>query len=83
MISFLASPKPFTGIAKEHQYRAIRSWLSSGEDVEVILYGDSAGIVEAGRELGVQVVQQIDCAPSAILWVWPCVGRPESGFGRC
>ena len=66
MISFLASPKPFIGIAREHQYRAIRSWLSSGKDVEVILYGDSAGIVEAGIELGVQVVQQIDCAPSGI-----------------
>ncbi len=53
MISFLASPKPFTGIGREHQYRAIRSWLSSGKDVEVILYGDAAGIVEAGIELGV------------------------------
>jgi hypothetical protein len=66
MISFLASPKPFTGIAREHQYRAIRSWLSSVKDVEVILYGDSDGIVEAGIELGVQVVRQIDSAPSGI-----------------
>jgi hypothetical protein len=66
MITFLASPKPFKGIVKEHQYRAIRTWLESSENVEVILYGDSAGIDEAGRDLGVQVVKQIDCAPSGL-----------------
>jgi hypothetical protein len=66
MITFLASPKPFIGIAKEHQYRAIRSWQAAGEDVEVILYGDSTGIDEAGRDLGVQVVKQIDGTPSGI-----------------
>jgi hypothetical protein len=62
MITFLASPKPFTGIAKENQYRAIRSWLASGTDVDVILYGDSAGIDEAGVDFGVQVIKQIGCA---------------------
>ena len=66
MITFLASPKPFNGIAKENQYRAIQSWLNTGENVEVILYGDSDGIEEAGRELGVRVVKQISCAPSGI-----------------
>lgn len=57
MITFLASPKPFKGIAKEQQYRAIRSWLAAAKDVEVILYGDSDGIDEAGLDLGVQVVK--------------------------
>jgi hypothetical protein len=66
MISFLASPKPFQGSSKEHQYRAIRSWQATAEDAEVILYGDSAGIDEAGDNLGVQVVKQVDCAPSGI-----------------
>ena len=66
MITFLASPKPFNGIAKENQYRAIRSWLSSCENVEVILYGDSGGIEEAAIDLGVRVVKQINCAPSGI-----------------
>jgi len=66
MITFLASPKPFKGFAKEIQYRAVRSWLAAGDDVEVILYGDSAGSDEAGSDLGVQVVKQIACAPSGI-----------------
>ena len=66
MISFLGSPKPFYETAKEHQYRAIRSWQIATEDAEVILYGDSAGIDQAGCDLGVQVVRQIACAPSGI-----------------
>ena len=66
MITFLASPKPFQGIAKEHQYRAIRSWLAAADDAEVILYGGSAGIDEAGNDLGVRVQKQIGCAPSGV-----------------
>ena len=66
MITFLASPKPFHGIAKEQQYRAIRSWQATGKDAEVILYGDSAGIDDAGGDLGVRIVRQIDCASSGI-----------------
>lgn len=66
MITFLASPKPFRDLANEHQYRAIRSWLAAADGAEVILYGDSAGIDEAGKELGVRVQKQIDCAPSGI-----------------
>jgi len=66
MISFLASPKPFIGIAKDQQYHAIRSWLASTENAEVILYGDSAGISEAGIELGVKVYKNIDCSLSGI-----------------
>ena len=69
MITFLSSPKPFKGIAKEHQYRAIRSWQAAAGDAEVILYGDSPGIEEAGRELGVEVVKEIGCAPSGIPYV--------------
>jgi hypothetical protein len=66
MITFLASPKPFRGIAKEHQYRAVRTWLAAAENAEVILYGDSDGIEEAGVDLGVRVQKQIGSAPSGI-----------------
>jgi hypothetical protein len=66
MITYLSSPKPFIGIAKEHQYNAIRSWKKTCVDAEVILYGDSDGIDEAGRELGVKVVKQINCSSSGI-----------------
>lgn len=75
MITFLASPKPFNGIAKEHQYRAIRSWQGAGQDVEVILYGDSAGIDKAGGDLGVQVVKQIACAPSGVPYFGAIAGH--------
>lgn len=77
MITFLASPKPFKGIAKEHQYRAIRSWLSTGTDVEVILYGDSEGIDEAGSDLGVQVIKQIECTSSGIPFFGSIVAHAE------
>jgi hypothetical protein len=66
VITFLASPKPFIGLSKEHQYRAVKSWLSAGENVEVILYGESEGIDAAGQDLGVKVVKQINCAPSGV-----------------
>ncbi len=66
MITFLSSPKPFKGISKVNQYRAIQNLLAVAEGVEVILYGDSDGIDEAGQDLGVKVIKQIACAPSGI-----------------
>lgn len=64
MISFLASPKPFKGGDKHNQYRAVGSWLSAVPDGEVILYGASEGIAEAGEELRVKVVPDIPSASS-------------------
>ncbi len=66
MITFLSSPKPFKGKAKEQQYNAIMSWQGASSNVQVILYGDSEGIDQAGSELGVQVIKNIACAPSGI-----------------
>jgi len=60
MITFLASPKPFTGLACTHQYQAIRSWLSLHAQVEVILYGDGEGSEIAARELGVCRIPDIE-----------------------
>jgi glycosyltransferase involved in cell wall biosynthesis len=59
MITFLSSPKAFTGINLENQINAIRSWLSLAEEVEVILYGKSEGIDEVSRKLGVKYVSDI------------------------
>ncbi|MFT3780858.1 MAG: hypothetical protein QM790_02510 [Nibricoccus sp.] len=66
MITFISSPKPFEGVAHLNQYRAIRSWLAAGDDIEVILYGTSLGIEEAGRELGVKVVKDIQSSSNGI-----------------
>ena len=60
MLTFLSSPKPFKGKDKENQYRAITNWLSAADGAEVILYGDSAGIEEAGRELNVKVIKDVE-----------------------
>jgi len=66
MLTFLSSPKPFKGNDKENQYRAIKSWLLAAENVEVILYGNSAGIEDAALELKVKVVKEIASSPSGV-----------------
>jgi hypothetical protein len=59
MISFLASPKTFTGRAVAQQTAAVRSWLAVETGVEVILYGDSPGTAACCRELGICHVPDI------------------------
>lgn len=59
MITFLTSPKPFTGIAKTNQINAIQSWLRIAQEVEVILYCKSEGTGEAAQELGIECVPDI------------------------
>ena len=66
MLTFLSSPKPFVGLDKDNQYRAIKCWLLSAENVEVILFGDSYGIDEAGIDLGVKVVKNLEYSNSGI-----------------
>lgn len=75
MITFLSSPKPFEGIARANQHRAIQSWLAAAPDVEVILYGDSRGIDEAGRALGAKVVKDIQCSPAGIPYFGAIAGH--------
>jgi hypothetical protein len=54
IISIFTSPKPFTN---PHiaiiQRNAIQSWVELGDEVQVILFGDEAGVAETARELGV------------------------------
>lgn len=63
MITFLATPKPFSGLADVQQRRAIRSWLALHPDVDVILCGDSEGADEAARELGATYVREVRSSP--------------------
>jgi len=81
MITFLTSPKAFEGIAKVNQYRAIKSWIDSTEDAEVILYGDSTNIEVAGKELGVNVKKEIECSPSGLPYFKSIVEHAEK-FGK-
>lgn len=66
MITFLSSPKAFTGHIGKIQSRAIRSWLSIHPLVEVIIYGDGEGVAEACKELGVRHVNDISSTASGI-----------------
>ncbi len=59
MITFLASPKAFTGRAAIQQAAAVRSWLAVAAGVEVILYGDSPGTAECCRALDIRHVPDI------------------------
>ncbi|MFQ5615356.1 MAG: hypothetical protein ACE5GO_02720 [Anaerolineales bacterium] len=59
--TIFTAPKPFTN---PHiniiQRNAIRSWLHLGEDVEVILVGEEAGLAEAASELGVTHLPNVE-----------------------
>lgn len=66
MLTFLTSPKSFTGHADNIQRNAIRSWLAVHPDVEVIIYGDGKNVGEACRELGVRHVPNTPCSPSGV-----------------
>ncbi len=59
MITFLASPKPFTGLALEQQMAAITSWRALHDDVEVLLYGDAAGMEQACSAAGAVAMPEI------------------------
>jgi hypothetical protein len=66
VITFLASPKPFKGPVKEHQYRAIRSWQSAAPGAEVILYGNSYGIEAVEQDLSVRIQRNVASTPSGL-----------------
>lgn len=59
-LTIFTAPKPFTNphIALI-QRNAIRSWLSLGPQVEVLLIGDEEGIAETAAELGVQHLPEV------------------------
>ena len=59
-LTIFTAPKPFTNphIALI-QRNAIRSWLSLGPQVEVILLGEEDGLAEAAAELGVKHLPEV------------------------
>jgi hypothetical protein len=66
LITFLSSPKPFSGISYKNQLNAIQSWLNVHPNAEVILYGDSPGCKEVCALLGIKHVDKIECSPSGV-----------------
>jgi hypothetical protein len=60
MITIFSAPKPFTNPHIDTiQRNAIRSWQLLGDNVEVLLIGDEAGMAEAAGELGVRVLPDV------------------------
>jgi hypothetical protein len=60
-LTLFTAPKPFTDphIALI-QRNAIRSWLSQGEQVDVLLIGDEPGISKAANEFGVECLATVE-----------------------
>ena len=61
-LTIFSAPKPFT---EPHiatiQRNAIRSWQHIGEDVDVLLIGNEAGIDDVADEFGVRYLPEVDC----------------------
>ncbi len=66
MISFLSSPKSWTGVALQHQENAVKNWQSLHPDIEIILYGDAPGTTAACERLGVKHVPAIAATPLGV-----------------
>jgi hypothetical protein len=66
MITFLSSPKSFTGHTGKIQRLAIQSWQQVCPDAEIILYGSGEGVESACRETGVKHVPEIKCSLAGI-----------------
>jgi hypothetical protein len=82
MITFLASPKAFTGAVAGIQVRAIRSWREADPEAEIVLFGRGAGGEEAARDLGVRQVLDIECSESGVPYFSAIVewGRRFGGY---
>src|SRR3989304_4674189 len=59
-MTIFTAPKPFVDPHIDLiQRNAIGSWLQMGNDVEVLLMGDEAGIAEAARDFKVTHVENV------------------------
>lgn len=59
-ITIFAMPKAFEGHNGVIQRNALASWVRLAPAVEVILFGDDAGVAEAAAEFGVRHVAQVE-----------------------
>ena len=54
MLTFFTTAKPFVGQSAIIQRNALESWKRLHSDVEVILFGDEAGVAEVCEQLGLR-----------------------------
>lgn len=60
MISFFTTTKNFTGINSTNQLNAIRSWLASPYNAEVIIFGKSEGFGQLGNHPNLKFLDQVN-----------------------
>lgn len=62
LITLFSAPKPFTDAHIDTiQRNAVRSWLALGDDVDVLLLGEEAGLAQAAAQLGVRHISDVRC----------------------
>ncbi len=67
LLTLFTSPKAFEDPhVTVIQRNAIQSWCQLGEEVEVLLMGNDAGVIEAAAEFGVQHVPDVACSSQGI-----------------
>jgi hypothetical protein len=69
VITFFTTAKAFTGHTAVIQRNALRSWLETAPDAEILLFGDDAGAEEAARELNIRhipAVKRVSGGPKAL-----------------
>ena len=54
MLTFFTTAKPFQELTAIHQRNALKSWKNLAPGVEVIVFGNDAGVAEACAELGLR-----------------------------
>lgn len=61
LITLFTAPKPFTDPHVDTiQRNALRCWLSLGDEVEVLMIGDEAGMAEVAAEYGLRHLPQVE-----------------------
>ena len=59
-LAIFTAPKPFTNPhIRTIQRNSVRSWKALGDEVEVWLVGDEAGVAETAREFGVNFIADV------------------------
>lgn len=78
MITFFTTTKAFAGPARVHQNNAIRSWMASAGNAEVIVFGEEEGVREARDRLGFTHIPEVRTSEEGT----PLIGDMFDRVGR-
>lgn len=66
-LTLFTSPKPFTDPhIRTIQRNALKSWRALAPEVDVILFGDDAGVAEAAAEFGFTHIPDVHCSEEGV-----------------